>query len=98
MTAPKGKGREYHWTQGAQQVATDEHLGWKRFGCYLCGYKFGKGDVWRFVSSPDTINFLVCAACDDKNEDCRAKLKALRDEHRARFWWVPCGHCGHYPK
>lgn len=82
-----------HWSNGKPQVATEEDCKayWggekdgKRFRCYLCGHKFIPGDVWRFVASQTTINFMVCQLCD--GPDVMERWLAANQELRTRFWW-----------
>ena len=68
------------FTDGNPRVATESDIVGKWSGgkpgecfrCYLCGYKFCVGDIWRFVYDNDGNgagfgNFLVCSKCDCDN-------------------------------
>lgn len=66
-------------------VATDEHSGarWSGgkpgefFRCGFCGHKFKDGDKFRWCYTNDIKgaggNPLVCEACNDSNEELRAR-------------------------
>jgi len=59
----------------------------KWFRCYLCGYKFKVGDMWRWVfGKGKCVNFITCEACD--GDDVMERWIALGKEyHSDKFWW-----------
>lgn len=70
----------------------------EEFRCYLCGYKFKVGDIWRWVygsnrkvTAPNGItwgvcNFIVCEDCD--GDDVLDRWVQANEEARRRFWWL----------
>lgn len=79
------------------QVATARHCQapWggvkngQRFKCYLCGYKFKVGDVWRWIyaGGAGLINFITCEKCD--GPDVLERWVAMNREYkelRKKFW------------
>lgn len=88
------------WTDGKPLKAAEEHLKapWngeangKRFRCYLCGYKFKKGNTWRWVYSnrAGISNLIVCRTCDCDTEDVLNKWEQMHKElkeAKEKFWW-----------
>jgi hypothetical protein len=78
-------------TQEDCQAPWGGEEGGARFRCYLCGYKFEVGDIWRFVYGNDGDgsgfgNFLTCERCDC--EDIREKWKKHTQEAETKFWWL----------
>lgn len=87
------------WTRGKSHVVTEQDptLLWaggyrgKNFRCYLCGYKFKVGDLWRWQAVQGERNFLVCEACD--GPDVVERWLDWVEELRRRAWWfVPREH------
>lgn len=83
------------FTDQKQRVATQKDIDakWKgskgNFRCYLCGYRFKVGDLWRWVYDNDSGghgNFIVCADCD--GDDVRDRWAKANAELEARFWWA----------
>lgn len=82
------------FTDQKPHIATEKdcnkHWGGKpdgrRFRCFLCGYKFVPGDVYRWVYSSKYLNPLVCTKCD--GEDVLERWHAMCEEVKTRFWWL----------
>lgn len=85
------------FTDQKPRVATEEDLNacWsgrqkgESFRCYLCGYKFKVGDIWRWVFMGDLAltNLIVCEKCD--TPDVKEKWKHMHDEFdriKEKFW------------
>jgi hypothetical protein len=99
--ASEPERRQPGWPFGEPWVATEKDvtLPWsgsqRNFRCAWCGHKFKLGDVVRCVytngGSEDTRgisgNPFACAACEAPREEMLAKLRAMRAEYEARFWW-----------
>lgn len=85
------------FTDQKQRTATEQdckapwggHKDGKAFRCKLCGHKFVPGDKWRWLFGKGITNFIVCEKCDVGSDDeLRAKMKAIIDESKVRFWWL----------
>ena len=74
----------------ATQKECDAHWNGREgnFRCYLCGYTFKLGDVWRWVygSRAKVMNCMVCEACD--GDDVLDRWVAANKELAQRFWWA----------
>lgn len=59
----------------------------ERFRCYLCGYRFTPGDIFRWVMATKILlcNVLVCEVCD--GHDVLDKWKKMHEEAKEKFWW-----------
>jgi len=87
------------WTDGTQQVATEEHLRARSlcgkpgeyFRCCMCGYKFKLGDKWRWQFTNNVKgaggNPIVCAKCDgpDVVERWAKKIASQNDDSNWYF-------------
>lgn len=62
----------------------------RNFRCKLCGHRFKEGDGWRWLYGKGiTTNFMVCAQCDNDNDDALiARMEALIEESKQKFWWL----------
>jgi len=94
------------FTDQKPQVATERDLKAKwgghgpgeKFRCYLCGYKFKVGDVWRWVYGDNrqvkdldgktwgVCNFMTCEDCD--GDDVLDRWVKANEELHCRFWWT----------
>ena len=58
----------------------------RNFKCYLCGYKFKIGDIFRWIFCPKLGNFITCEKCD--GSDVIDRWEALHKEAKSgKFWW-----------
>jgi len=83
------------FTDQKKRVATDKDLNTKwsfgkpgeNFRCYICGYRFVLGDIWRWVYACHVgrINFLVCEKCDCDN--VLDKWVCHTDRCKEVYWW-----------
>lgn len=72
-----------------EQDCIDEWSGGKnRFRCYLCGFKFEVGSVWRWVYATkiEYFNFLTCEKCD--GDDILERWVKHNKELDQKFWWA----------
>lgn len=86
------------FTNQKPRIATKEectapwsgHRDGRNFRCKLCGYRFRVGDQWRWLYGKGvTTNFMVCAKCDNGDNDAlRAKMEVATEESKQKFWWL----------
>lgn len=84
------------FTDQKPRIATEEDCNgnWggnkngERFRCFLCGYKFVIGDMWRFVAATHKgyFNFLTCKDCD--GSDVLERWVKHNETAAKIYWWI----------
>lgn len=96
------------FTNGKPHIATADDLTrpWggardgSRFRCYLCGHRFGVGDVYRWVFTNSikgaaSGNPFTCEACDGPDVIARwtAHCEEFARDKGDKWWWLVNQEC-----